>query len=180
MIEAALPFTASAAAVVRHLPRPDGDNPDVRQVALGLLADRCLPWGRADGITRDQWIEDLRKATRGDPDGYAIARKLDDAGWSGIDAALVEILDGWSIFLHQSEEAAVTAWVTRNGVTPRLEPGAHCKVDGQDGVIVAIDRQRAVYTVRIAACGHLSAEDRAAGKGGTVGAIHPYEKVEAA
>ncbi|MBN9525728.1 MAG: hypothetical protein J0H82_05985 [Alphaproteobacteria bacterium] len=179
MNEAPLPFPGVCARqIIKHSPRPARDMAFVTADAIAELAKRCMDWDEA-ASTPEDWIAVLTPAVAGMHDGYEIARYLDDHSSVSPDAELVEILDSWTGIVAQAQRTAVATWVALHNIIPELAEGDACRFDGMDGVIVQIDRKHACYTVSIAAFGHLSAGERAAGVLGTSGLVLPYESVEA-
>jgi len=126
--------------------RPKGNDPAVRALALRSLAGDCAKWG--DGGTVDSWVDILRGVHLNE-NGFEIAKDLDRAyRVTGIDAELVEILDGASSHLWSAHRDAVQAWAAAEGVKPTLAIGQRIECRYGRGVINGIDEEIAVYLLK--------------------------------
>lgn len=97
---------------------------------------------------QDDVIADLGDALKRAHDGYDRCQVLSSLGWVGIDADLVEILDGDWVF--GVERAAVAAWVEANIIRPKLAIGDAVDTPHGAGTITRIDESEARYVVRTA------------------------------
>lgn len=160
-------------------PRPTRFDPNIIAVAVDDLWPRIIEWS-SDLVDDDAGAKaDLRAAFDSfDLDGYNLARRLDRAGWSDVDAALVEVLEYGAVCMSRALRNAVTAWVQREGITPAFEVGAKVtsphKRDGGVGIIAKVDAAHAEYVVRFPLLGHVENGI------GTHGSYLAFEDVEAA
>jgi hypothetical protein len=121
------PQAVSAVPVTIPIARPARNGPAVRAAAVRSLAAECAEWG--DDNTVEVWVSILRDAHLND-NGFEIARDLDRyRRINGIDAELVEILDGASHHLWSAHDAAVAAWVASERIEPSRPIGARITVE---------------------------------------------------
>jgi hypothetical protein len=146
--------------------RPKINTPEVRAAAVESLAAECLVWG--PGFTLSDWARALADVNLND-NGFEIAKDLDRySRIDGIDAELVEILDGASSHHWSAHRSAIKAWVAADDVRPIFSVGD--RIDTRHGVgrINRIDEEIAIY---------LFAPDSDGADYGSTGGIHiPYEE----
>jgi hypothetical protein len=122
-------------------------------------------WG--PGFTLSDWARALADVNLND-NGFEIAKDLDRySRIDGIDADLVEILDGACSHLWTAHRAATKAWVKASGVKPTFSVGDRIDTRHGVGVVNGIDEEMAVYLLA------LDAEKDRYSSGG--GILTPYE-----
>jgi hypothetical protein len=146
--------------------RPKSNAPEIRAAAIDSLAADCLAWGPSFALS--DWTRALADVNL-NANGFEIAKELDRySRIYGIDADLVEILDGASSHHWSAHRSAIKAWVAADDVRPTFSVGD--RIDTRHGVgrINRIDEEIAVY---------LFAPDSDAADYGSSGGIHiPYEE----
>lgn len=95
--------------------RPTRRDPAIIEAAAKKLLPEVNEWLKDgnDEAEDTSTLKDLQGAMRWDEDGYAIAKHLDQDGWSP-DSRLVEILDSAAHYIIQAQEEACKVWVAEN------------------------------------------------------------------
>lgn len=135
--------------------RPRRNHPAVVEAALQSLAPEVIEWLADEFDPKEQSVEsvadDLRKAVQHsyDLNGFEIGKALERyAYWSGVDAALVEILDSFESHLWSARDDAVKAWVSANGVVPPFPVGTKVSTPWGVGTITYLHPETAQYVVQ--------------------------------
>lgn len=125
--------------------RPKRNAPDIHATAVRALAVECAGWGGGGNV--EAWIEILGDISLND-NGFEIAKDLDRYHRvNGVDAQLVEVLDGASSHLWTAYDDAVRAWVAANNVQPDLRVGDRVQAPRGPGTIRGIDIESGRYVV---------------------------------
>lgn len=136
-------------------PRPKRNHPAIVTAALLSLAKEVVEWLADEFDPTEQSVEsiaeDLRKAVQYsfDLNGFEIGKNLERyAYWSGVDAELVEILDGFSSYLWHERDEAVKAWVAANVIVPPFPIGTKAETPHGTGTLTSIHADTAQYVLQ--------------------------------
>jgi len=162
--------------------RPNRRSEHVVAAALQKLLPDVMAWLKRNGEDdteeeRKVVLEDLSEAARwADPDGYELAKNLDNAGWMP-DAELVEILDGLTSRLFEAEDAALKEWLPSSGlVAPAVGATVTCKTNSgtYTGTVLSVKPEVGLSVVCVASLGHTPVPGP---KGGTRGFVIAWEDI---
>ncbi len=124
-------------------PRPT-ENEDMLRRAVGLVVAELFAHQPDQHALRLQHILDLYT---GRMPGWELAHALvKEKGWH-VTEDMIEPLGSISDLLANQLRTAERTWVATHGITPALAVGqrVRCKPDGQAGVIIATDHDKAGY-----------------------------------
>lgn len=102
-----------------NIKRPTGYDPDVIEAAEKEIAKRLAEWSEGvDDSTDEEGWADVAHYVVGEcqvePDGYHLARDIEDRFHVDPDFELVELLDNANFVVKQELEAAINRWVAES------------------------------------------------------------------
>lgn len=161
-----------------RIPRPTKENIDFSEVYLDMTED-IIDWDLE--LDEDDILADLKKYISINEilisNGYELAKKFEDDLCLEPDAELVEILDGFSMYVYDCISKAEKEWVKACNITPSLSIGDLVEVEYRkkpyQGKIYDIKLDKAEYIVNVPDLGHVEA-----GQSGTNGLYFHFEDVE--
>ena len=114
--------------------RPTGYEPDIIEAAEKELAKRLAEWSKGvDDSTDEEGWADVAHYVAGEcqvePDGYKLARDIEDRFHVDPDFELVELLDNANFVVKQEMETAINRWVAETKPACPFAIGDHvlCK-----------------------------------------------------
>jgi len=110
----------------------------IEAAALKIATEIASDWGDdSPEMTAEKIAPDIAANLLNVWDGYEFAKWLESyKHWMGVDARLVEILDGAPAILSSEHRALERAWVAENAVACPFKLGQLVRTNRGDGVVV--------------------------------------------